>query len=116
VAPRIEPARCTGCDACIRLCPQEALVLDAASPEPSYRLVPDDCTGCGLCVDVCADQAITLVPFASAEPSQLALAQGTCRDCGVIFHRPAAGDGGDHARCPICERTRHRRNLFQVYD
>jgi ferredoxin len=117
VAPRIEPARCTGCDACIRLCPQGALVLDAAAPEPCYRLVPDDCTGCGLCVDVCADRAIALEPWASAVPTQLALAQGTCRDCGVSFHRPAAGDcGGDHERCPVCERTRHRRNLFQVYD
>lgn len=116
VGPRIDPARCTGCDACVRLCPQGALLLDTAGPEPCYRLVPDDCTGCGLCVDVCADAAITLQPWASAAPTQLALEQGKCRDCGVSFHRPAAGDGGDHARCPVCERTRHRRNLFQVYD
>ena len=116
VAPSIDPTACTGCDACVRLCPQGALILDATSPEPCYRLVPDDCTGCGLCVDVCADQAVTLEPWASAVPTQLALAQGTCRDCGVSFHRPAACEGGDHPRCPVCERTRHRRNLFQVYD
>jgi ferredoxin len=35
VAPRIDPAACTGCDACVRLCPQQAVRLErveAADP------------------------------------------------------------------------------------
>jgi Pyruvate/2-oxoacid:ferredoxin oxidoreductase delta subunit len=109
VAPSIDPTACTGCDACVRLCPQQAIRLEreGAGPEAgalAYRILPDDCTGCGICVDVCADHAVHLEAWVPVTPVALPLAEATCARCRVSFHRPEFAAGATPALCPICAR------------
>jgi electron transfer flavoprotein alpha subunit len=52
----IDKATCTGCGACIEVCPYDALSL-----EDDVAVVNEKCTFCGACVeDVCPVDAITL--------------------------------------------------------
>lgn len=108
VSPAIDPATCTGCDACLNICPTQAITLTAA---PAYHLEPARCTGCRLCVDVCEPAAITLAPLAPAAPD-VALSHWRCRACGVPTHAPGPipADG----QCRICRETGHHKKLFQV--
>jgi uncharacterized Fe-S center protein len=47
--PQIDKEKCTKCDACIEICPSEAV--------ENYE-VTDSCTSCSLCLDVCKPGAI----------------------------------------------------------
>lgn len=112
-APVIDGAACTGCDACARLCPDHAIVIEAA-PQAAYRLVPDHCTGCGLCVDVCASGAITLAGPAPAVDALVALHRRPCSGCGAPFAWPVARSSEAPPLCPICQHRPPSRTLFQV--
>jgi Pyruvate/2-oxoacid:ferredoxin oxidoreductase delta subunit len=108
-APRIDPARCTGCDACGRLCPHDAIRIQ---PD-AYVIDADDCTGCGICVDVCDMDAVSIHTMDASPQKRLPLHQRRCAACGADFHTPAPPAGqGEH--CNICSGTPHHRLLFQV--
>lgn len=108
-APRIDPGRCTGCDACARLCPHEVIHVE---PE-TYRFDPGGCTGCGICEDVCAAHAVTVSTLEADAQRLLRLEQRRCPSCGVHFHRPGVGRERD-ALCHVCAHSRHQSTLFQV--
>lgn len=56
--PGFNHALCTGCGACVAICPEQALLMDANS-RPQLR--PEiDCTYCGLCEEACPTGAIFL--------------------------------------------------------
>ncbi len=110
-APVIDGDRCQGCDACIRLCPQDVFTL----ADGRYEIDAARCSGCGLCVDVCEAAAITLDHWSAPRQRRLALRQARCRGCGVAFHLPVGRLAAD-GLCPICARTRHHARLFQVLD
>lgn len=110
--PEIDPARCTGCDACARLCPDGALSLEGP-PREAYLGFPDRCSGCGLCMDICEARAIRLVRLGSAKQWRLPLDPDRCRVCGVEYHRPN-GASGDPTLCRICALRPNGRLLFQV--
>jgi ferredoxin len=110
--PEIDPARCTGCDACARICPDGALALDGP-PREAYLGIPDRCSGCGLCVDICEAGALRLVSHGPATPWRLALDPDRCRICGVEYHRPPEA-AGDPTLCRICALRPKGRLLFQV--
>ncbi|OYX43950.1 MAG: hypothetical protein B7Z02_07145 [Rhodobacterales bacterium 32-67-9] len=117
-APRIDPRICTGCDACVRICPEGALTLiKDESGIMVYRTSPTKCTSCGLCMDVCGADAIRIDRQAPRVPD-LRLTGYRCRGCGVEVHSPAGGpwDGGEAGGglCPICAATSHHKRLFQV--
>lgn len=57
--PRIDAARCTGCERCIEICPTQAL---AQVDGKAMLLYPERCTFCTLCEDICPANAIAL-PF-----------------------------------------------------
>ena len=117
VGPAIDPRACTGCDACVRLCPQQAIGLER--PEegaPAYRIVSADCTGCGICVDICADRAVRLEPWVPATPLLVALQEATCERCRVRFHRPVIAGGEGLGRCPVCARRTVTDRLFRVQE
>ena len=116
VAPAIDPAACTGCDACVRLCPQDALQLAAEEGSLAYRLVPVKCTGCGICVDVCADAAVHLEEWVPAISSSLPLLQAICSRCRAPFHRPVLTAGSDPVRCPVCAQRGDQGRLFRVQE
>jgi ferredoxin len=52
---RFDDDRCTGCAACLKVCPTKAIRIRNHS---SIRLV-DQCIGCGACITACAAGAIT---------------------------------------------------------
>ena len=117
VGPRIDPAACSGCDACARLCPQRAIRLEQPDQgSPAYRIRAADCTGCGICVDVCADRAVRLDPWVPAAPSLVPLQEGTCARCRVRFHRPVIAGTEGSAHCPVCAGRAGTDRLFRVQE
>ncbi|MFV0360585.1 4Fe-4S binding protein [Tropicimonas sp.] len=112
--PVIDAQACTGCDTCLRLCPEG--VLSTVADERGgirYHCNPARCTGCLLCEDVCTDNAIE-VEAMTAAPADVLLEQFTCRACGIGVHVPASGTLAADGLCPVCARTGHHRKLFQV--
>jgi ferredoxin len=53
---RLEPALCTGCGKCVKVCPMDAL----QKVERKAVFNPDRCIGCGLCVAACPSGALSL--------------------------------------------------------
>src|SRR5580704_3104976 len=60
--PIIDPARCIGCGACVKACPEQAhhTVLGIVGGRAAL-VSPGDCIGHGACKTVCPVEAITLV-------------------------------------------------------
>lgn len=54
---QVGPAACSGCEACVDICREQALEL-AATRQPVQD--PDRCVHCGQCVDVCPDETLVL--------------------------------------------------------
>ena len=52
--------RCTGCDVCLRVCPDMAISRDAGG----YRVGSEYCKGCGLCAAECPRGALVMVATA----------------------------------------------------
>lgn len=50
----IDEERCTGCGACIEVCPVGAIAL----VDGRAHVEEKTCTGCGVCLEVCPDDAI----------------------------------------------------------
>jgi ferredoxin len=118
-APRIDPAKCSGCDACVRLCPHEALRIESDAGRPAaYAIFAEHCTGCRICVDVCTGGAIRVAPWQPVTRERLPLDNRRCHACGVSYHFPQTeeGAGREEGLCPICAGNDHHRNLFQVLD
>ncbi len=114
--PVIDPGQCVGCDACIRICPENALSLtddDAGGLE--YRSRPDRCSGCGLCVDICEERAVSLQELGRPTTTSWPLEQSRCRACGVDLHQPTTPDRHD-GLCWVCARQNHHKKLFQVLE
>ena len=51
----INPKNCTGCGACLRQCPQDAITGKKKEP---HSIDPEKCIKCGACYDVCKFEAI----------------------------------------------------------
>lgn len=112
--PAIEPSSCTGCDACVRVCPNGALALDRINGRLGYRVNAEQCNGCALCMDICEEDAVSIHEMTSVAAAVLPLDEQRCRACGVNFHAPDTSRAGD--LCRICTLKAHSRSLFQVRD
>ena len=69
---RIDSAKCTGCGACLYVCPQGAIDLMGDKAEINHGL----CMECGMCLDVCAAGAVyevAVVAQASGMYNRLAI-------------------------------------------
>ncbi len=53
----VDPARCQGCGACLRVCPHEAIQGEKKAP---HIIDAACCLRCGLCVAECTFDAITV--------------------------------------------------------
>jgi NAD-dependent dihydropyrimidine dehydrogenase PreA subunit len=113
--PSIDPHACSGCDACVRLCPQEAVRIEVEEEQAAYLIDARRCSNCGLCVDVCDRDAVRVDGTCDVAAERVELYEERCRYCGVEFHAPVAACKGDRL-CWVCAATHHRRKLYQVLD
>lgn len=118
-APNIDPTRCSGCDACARLCPHQAIGIEKRDTlSIAYAIAADQCSGCGICTDVCEQDAVSILRWQPVIRERIPLSSRTCRACGVTYHLPQTEKprGTAENLCPICAKTGHHKNLFQVLD
>jgi NAD-dependent dihydropyrimidine dehydrogenase PreA subunit len=113
--PSIDPATCSGCDACVRLCPQEAIRLEVEEAQAAYLIDAKRCSNCSLCVDICEQDAVRVDRNCDVTADRVELHRERCRVCGIEFHLPGARGCGA-TLCWVCAKTNHHRNLFQVLD
>jgi len=59
----VDMARCTGCGACVEVCPVEAIALVDGKARVDEKL----CTGCEACADACPEGAIQPVVTVQGE-------------------------------------------------
>jgi len=111
--PVIDPQSCSGCDACVRICPQDAILLEESEGAAEYRIEAERCSGCGVCSDVCEQRAVRVAQWGRVEVETVRLHTESCSACGVRFHTPALAHGGERL-CSICRRTNHHKNLYQI--
>jgi len=118
-APHIDPAQCSGCDACARLCPHKAILVEIEGGLPNaYIFVADQCSGCGICTDLCEQDAISILHWQPVIRERIPLTNRSCRACGVTYHLPQTERSRSTAEdlCTICDKADHHKNLFQVMD
>ncbi len=53
----IDPENCTGCGACLRACPQDAITGEKKEP---HVINEEICTRCGICKEECKFDAVTV--------------------------------------------------------
>jgi len=109
--PQIDPAQCSGCDACVQVCPRQAIVQQ--SDPPHYRVEARRCSGCKLCVDVCRDDAVVLRKWVYTAGQTVELQPAVCIACGVPFHR-VSDLPGERDTCQVCRAHGHHGRLYQV--
>jgi ferredoxin len=56
--PKIDPAKCTGCELCVKVCPNDVLSL---VDEVAVVSRPDACDYTGACQEICPTRAINLI-------------------------------------------------------
>ncbi len=55
IAYTIREEQCNGCDACAKVCPNQAIQGEKKKP---HRIEPEKCIKCGICSETCRQQAI----------------------------------------------------------
>lgn len=59
-AVKVDPSKCWGCGACVKVCPPNALTLKASGKEAVLEYFVGRCIFCGMCAEVCPANAITI--------------------------------------------------------
>lgn len=55
MAAKVDKEKCTGCGACVEVCPVNAIKI-----EKDKAVINDECVECGVCVNECPNEAITI--------------------------------------------------------
>ncbi len=135
--PQLDEQQCNGCDACIKLCPTDALSLLKSDSDSSgmyelnpvqsmYKVNPQNCTGCGICTTACESDAISIHSWSLSTSLSIDLVQNDCTACGNAFHSPEQhflqqqlqqpNKQSDKILCRICKLHNHSTDLYQVLD
>lgn len=89
--------RCYLCGACARICPEQAIRLEA----DHITLDNARCTGCGQCTAVCFPDAIDSEKSLNhAAERHLPVVQQRCATCGQLFSAWTA----EQSTCPFCRQ------------
>ena len=80
----IDPAKCRGCQKCLKECANDALSFDARTKKT--RVIEENCVGCGRCLGACNFDAIAFTNFAANELLNRRMAEYTK---AVIDGRPS---------------------------
>lgn len=56
---RIDQERCTGCTACSRVCPVDAIT---GEKKETHEIIQERCTRCGSCIEKCPQDCIMITP------------------------------------------------------
>ncbi len=56
----IDPAQCTGCGTCIRVCPSDILCLENGTAHAAPDTNAARCLQCGHCMAACPENAVTI--------------------------------------------------------
>lgn len=111
--PVITLSACQACHACVRICPQSAIVHDILSSR--YQLYAELCNGCNLCVDICEYEAITVQAWQRPGQSTFALQSRRCVACGTDFSVISENDMMKK-HCHVCRSNNVLGKLYQVID
>ncbi len=113
--PDIDKTQCNGCDACIRICPSDALqLIYNKDKQLQYSIKAVNCTACGLCTSVCQEEAVSITHWSYMQIEKVNLSEARCTACGNEFHYPE--EQSEESLCRICRNHNHNQNLFQVLD
>jgi Pyruvate/2-oxoacid:ferredoxin oxidoreductase delta subunit len=52
----INSKECTGCEACLNVCPLDAIQMK----DGKASVIEENCGGCGVCADICPASAIRM--------------------------------------------------------
>lgn len=67
IAAVVDQNGCTGCEACLTVCPVDCIETVPGAEKPGlFKLVEidqDRCIGCGLCPKICPWDTITMEPY-----------------------------------------------------
>jgi Fe-S-cluster-containing hydrogenase component 2 len=74
---------CTGCDACVEVCPTGAV----SRRNGGYVVSKDLCTGCGACAEACPQQVVRI---ADGVAGMCDMCGGACAPQCVVWCRPGA--------------------------
>ena len=55
MAVKVDKEKCTGCSACVEVCPVNAIKIETAK-----AVIAEECVECGACVNECPNEAISL--------------------------------------------------------
>lgn len=55
MAVKVDKEKCTGCRACVEVCPVNAIKI-----ESEKAVIAEECVECSACVNECPNEAITL--------------------------------------------------------
>ncbi len=55
MAAVVDKEKCTGCEACVSVCPVEAITI-----VDGKAVISDACVDCGVCIEQCLVKAISL--------------------------------------------------------
>ena len=102
--PVIAAERCSGCGACVGVCPRDAITLvrgDETEETAAYVSHAGACGECDACLTICDRDAIRIEPSARDASLRVILFEQTCPRCSAPFHWPAVR-GTRRTLCRIC--------------
>lgn len=97
--PHVDPG-CTGCRACVEVCPTEALGWGQWTRERILSVEPAACIGCAECVRVCPEDVVALVcDLEPGPPVPRVLHRAPRPTCGRCGDALSPGEQGTCTRC-----------------